>query len=312
MCGSATLAIEVSSTSMNVASVTVNAMSQGLCLGFQTASFIGTYSYRVNFGFRGPQKGDAMNVALERIVALQVQDLEGKRLREELADAPKRVAAAEAALKKAQTAVAAAETSLKKEEVLRRSQENDVKDRRGKIGRLQKQMETATSAAQISALEHEITFAECSITKLEDEEIASMERTEEQEAALTAGKAVVEKASAVLVAERQRAAEVLEKDTAAVKVVEAKRAELRAAIAAGAESLLATYDRVAKAKGTGVSEGVDHKCSACQMMVRPQRWNDLTERDNQQVFTCETCGRLLWWDPRRDAPVGWKPGDVTQ
>ena len=30
MCGSATLAMEVSSTSMNVASVTVRAMSQGL------------------------------------------------------------------------------------------------------------------------------------------------------------------------------------------------------------------------------------------------------------------------------------------
>ena len=33
MCGSATLAIEVSSTSMNVASVTVKAISQGLIPG---------------------------------------------------------------------------------------------------------------------------------------------------------------------------------------------------------------------------------------------------------------------------------------
>ena len=33
MCGSATLAIETSSTSMNVASVTVRAIAQGLCLG---------------------------------------------------------------------------------------------------------------------------------------------------------------------------------------------------------------------------------------------------------------------------------------
>src|SRR6266702_2938910 len=35
MCGSATLAMAVSSTSMNVASVTVNATSQGLCRGLQ-------------------------------------------------------------------------------------------------------------------------------------------------------------------------------------------------------------------------------------------------------------------------------------
>src|ERR1700733_7034521 len=38
ICGSATLAIEVSSTSMKVASVTVSATAQGLCFGFQLAS----------------------------------------------------------------------------------------------------------------------------------------------------------------------------------------------------------------------------------------------------------------------------------
>jgi hypothetical protein len=34
MCGSDTLAIDVSSTSMNVASVTVSAITHGLCFGF--------------------------------------------------------------------------------------------------------------------------------------------------------------------------------------------------------------------------------------------------------------------------------------
>ncbi len=38
MCGKDTLAMEVSSTSMKVASVTVRAISHGLCFGFQGAS----------------------------------------------------------------------------------------------------------------------------------------------------------------------------------------------------------------------------------------------------------------------------------
>jgi predicted nucleic acid-binding Zn-ribbon protein len=250
-----------------------------------------------------------MHADLERLIALQQQDLEGKRLRAELIEAPKWVAAAEAALKKAQTALTAAEDALKKEEVLRRSQERDVAERQGKISRLSKQMETAASAAQITAFEHEIKFAEDAIRTLEDEEIASMERTEQQESARESGRAAVETTTAKLASERERAAKTVAVDTEALKVVEAQRASLRAAIA---ENLLATYDRVSKAKGTGVSEGVDHKCSACQMMVRPQRWNDLTDRANPDaIFTCETCGRLLYWDPRRDAPVDWKPGQVT-
>ncbi|MEO7030125.1 MAG: C4-type zinc ribbon domain-containing protein [Acidobacteriaceae bacterium] len=247
-----------------------------------------------------------MNADLERLIALQQQDLEGKRLRAELLEAPKWVATAEAGLKKSQTALAAAEFALKKEDVLRRQQELDADERRGKIKRLSKQMETATSAAQITALEHEIKFSGDAIRTLEDEEIASMERTEQQDAARTAALAAVETTASKLTVERERAAATTAKDTDALNAVEAERTTLRAAIA---ENLLAQYDRVSKARGTGVSEGVDHKCSACQMMVRPQRWNDLTDRaDDEAVFTCESCGRLLYWDPRRDAPVDWKPG----
>jgi len=46
------------------------------------------------------------------------------------------------------------------------------------------------------------------------------------------------------------------------------------------------------------------------MMVRPQRWNDLTGNDHDdQLFTCETCGRILFWDPRRDTPRTWTAGE---
>ena len=50
------------------------------------------------------------------------------------------------------------------------------------------------------------------------------------------------------------------------------------------------------------------------MMIRSQRWNDLTDRDPNSeyantIFTCETCGRLLFYDPRTDAPVRWAPGE---
>jgi hypothetical protein len=44
MCGKDTLAMEVSSTSMNVASVTVRAISHGLYLGFQGASTVSVTS----------------------------------------------------------------------------------------------------------------------------------------------------------------------------------------------------------------------------------------------------------------------------
>jgi predicted nucleic acid-binding Zn-ribbon protein len=257
-----------------------------------------------------------MNADLEHLIVLQAQDLELKRLRQELAEAPRRVAAAESARAAAESALAAATAALKKEETLRHSQELDIAERRTKIARLGKQMETASSAAQITALEHEIAFAEAAIAQLEDEELASLERTDRQEAARSAHTTGLAVTTAELAAERARGIALVARNDASIAAIEAERKALRTLIAQtdAGEALLSSYDRIAKAKGTGLSEAVDHKCSACQMMVRPQRWNDLTNRDAQSefantIFHCETCGRMLFYDPRRDAPVAFPAAD---
>ncbi len=248
-----------------------------------------------------------MNADLENLVVLQAQDLELQRLRKDLADAPLRVTNAEAVLKSAEQGLARVRADLAAEEKLRRSQELDADAFRAKATRLRKQLDSATSAAQISALEHEIHFADSGIRKLEDEELASLERAEALESAEKSAAASVESNRAILEAERARAATTIERSRTNIAAVEAERKTLRTQIN---ETPLANYDRIAKGKGSGLSEAIDHKCSACQMMVRPQRWNDLTGRDHEhQIFTCETCGRILFWDPRRDNPQSWQAGE---
>ena len=98
-------------------------------------------------------------------------------------------------------------------------------------------------------------------------------------------------------------------DKLALAEIERLRAAERAEIVlspTGAASL-ANYDRIARSKGTAISEALNQKCTACQMMVRPQRWNDL--RDNSPdsesghtMMSCENCGRGTptnrssgWW-----------------
>jgi uncharacterized protein len=252
-----------------------------------------------------------MNIDLEKLIILQAQDLELKRLREELAAAPLRVAAAEKSLRASEAALEHARQSLKKEETLRSGHELEIADRKTKITRLRKQMETAANAAQISALEHEITFAEQAISKLEDEELISLERTDAFTNARSAATDSVAANTAALATERERTAGIIEHNNASIVSIEAERKALRAEFTTStAEATLSSYDRIAKAKGTAVSEALDHKCTACQMVVRPQRWNDLTGRDHEDtLFTCETCGRMLFYDPRRDRPVRWTPGE---
>ncbi len=189
---------------------------------------------------------------------------------------------------------------IAKEEALRRRQESDVKDHQAKIARIRKQLDLATTTVQVTAFEHEIAFAQSEISRLEDAEIESMERSEELDAQKKLADEAVTDATATLERERVRAAETVAQDKTLLAAVEEKRKAERAEIG---ESALSTYDRIVKAKGTAVAEALNQKCMACQMMVRPQRWNDLRDRSLEEtMMTCESCGRLLYYDPARDSP----------
>jgi uncharacterized protein len=241
-----------------------------------------------------------MHPDLEKLIVLQRHDVEAKRLRDELTALPKLVAGLETKLKAVEGQRAVIVQLIAKEVTLRRSQELEVKDRQAKIAKVRKQLDQATTTVQVTAFEHEIAFAEGEISKLEDAELESMERSDALDAQKKLADEAVEEAGATLERERARAAETIAADKTLLAAVEAQRAELRPQVG---EDALSMYDRIAKAKGTAVSEGINQKCTACQMMLRPQKWNDLRDRDNDSVITtCESCGRMLYYDPARDAP----------
>jgi len=197
---------------------------------------------------------------------------------------------------------------IAKEEALRRRQESDVKDHQAKIAKIRKQLDLATDTKQVTAFEHEIAFAQGAIGKLEDEELESMERSEQLEAQKVLADKAVAEAEAKHAQERARAIATIAADKTKLAEVEVARTAQRATIG---EDALSTYDRVAKSKGTAVAEALNQKCMACQMMLRPQRWNELRDRDLTEMMSCESCGRMLWYDPARDSPQR-KPVQVEE
>ena len=251
-----------------------------------------------------------MHPDLAKLVDLQAHDVEAKRLRDQMAALTKQVAALET---KARATVGQREVVLEligQEEALRRREEQEIADLRVKLERSRKKLDMTTTTAQLTALEHEVAFAKSQISRLEDQEIESMERDEALQAQRELADAAVAEAAATLEREKARAVATAAADQAELAKVERERMSLRAEIVAGSgtgESSLASYDRIARSKGTAVSEALNQKCTACQMMVRPQRWNDL--RDNsagspssETLMSCENCGRMLYYDPARDSP----------
>jgi predicted nucleic acid-binding Zn-ribbon protein len=250
-----------------------------------------------------------MHPDLAKLVVLQSHDLEAKHLRDQMAAVTKNVAALETKAKATVGQRAVILDLIAKEEALRRKEESEIADIRVKLERNKKKLDMTTTTHQLEALEHEAAFARSEITRLEDAELESMERGEALDAQLVLANTAVDEAAAAFARESESATHTIAHHQAALTELEIKRLALRAEIAQSdtGEASLANYDRIARGKGTAVSEALHQQCTACQMMLRPQRWNDL--RDNSPdseaghtIMSCENCGRMLYYDPARDSP----------
>lgn len=235
--------------------------------------------------FNAPMQSHMQNLA-----KLQSADQERIRLAQETRALPTQVKQAETALSAAQARVSAVSDNLTREDELRTRLEREIAGFRQKAARFQTQQNAVTTPAQAAAIEHELRFAESQIDRLENDELASLERTETQEAALTAARKEVEELAAAMEKTRERVAREQQRISEEVKTLDAGRQTLRQVID---PELLARFDRIASSRGTGLARADNQQCAGCRMGLRPQTWNLVRQGE---VLTCDSCGRLLYWD----------------
>lgn len=244
-----------------------------------------------------------MTADLEKLLELEKVNLEIARLTEEVAALPKTVAAIEAKLAGAKQKVEAAQADIKKHEQAKRALESDIQDRNQKIIKLKEQSSSVKTNEQYKALLSEVDYAEKEIRSFEDKILVNMEEVESLNANLKAAQDELKADAAEVEKEKAHAKSLTAEDEKKLAELRQQRDTIRKAVN---ETTLATYDRVAAKRKGALAEAFEQKCQACNVMMRPQRYNELLTTD--QLITCDSCGRLLYVDPSHQSAASKSTG----
>jgi predicted nucleic acid-binding Zn-ribbon protein len=231
---------------------------------------------------------------LEKLLELQKVDAHLNEIRARLAAFPKKLADADARVSSVRAELeqskAAQLTSFKG----RKKYELDVEQWKERVRKYRDQTSQVKTNEAYKALQHEIQMAEDEIAKAEDRLLEQMVSGEEYDRRIKAAEKTLKEVEELVGTEREK----IQADKAAAENSLAElTAERTAVVAEIPEDLLDHYDRIAKKhKGVALAEVREEKCSACGMRVRPHVFQEMRRLDSEEMFHCETCTRILYYD----------------
>lgn len=227
------------------------------------------------------------------VIQLQSVDHRISALEKEVAALPKHIAVIEKALESHLRRLEADKAALSANQKDRKKMEGDIQMHEQKISKLKDQMLSVKTNEQYRAFQNEIDFIQKEIRKAEDRILELMAESELLEGNVKTADAALKEEKKQVEAEKTRARERTAADQAQLDELRAQREEAAAKLPPPA---LTTYDRVRrKWHGSVVGEAIGGRCSACQIVIRPQYMQELKRGD--QMMMCESCGRFLYYNP---------------
>jgi predicted nucleic acid-binding Zn-ribbon protein len=173
----------------------------------------------------------------------------------------------------------------------RRDQEGEVKVIQEKITKHKDQLYQVKTNEQYRAMLKEIEGEEGNIRKIEDQILEKMIEAEDIQKHIQEAAARLEGEKARVAAEIKRLQDERQKDLDERERLQARRKELAATLS---RSVLALYERIRTYRtGAAVAEVRDGLCTACNVRLRPQIYNEV--RSNEAVLTCENCSRIVYY-----------------
>src|ERR1700722_3598865 len=180
---------------------------------------------------------------IENLLHLQDADKAIRRLQDEIAELPKRVAAIEHKLADTKLQLEKAHAAVKADEAFRRKYETAITDLRGKISKYRDQSLAVKTNEQYKALLQEIQFAEKEIAENEDKILELMVNADARDKQVKAAQTELKAETAEIKKEKKKASLRTAEDEKKIAEWHAKRDKMRDCVS---EDMLRHYERVSK------------------------------------------------------------------
>ena len=248
-----------------------------------------------------------MNANLSLIRELQSADTRIAELKREISRLPKHIAEIEQKLESHKKALAADQAALEENRKARRLMESEIAGLEQKLSHIRVQMGEAKTNEVFRAFQKEIKFGEDGIRKVEDRILDKMVEAETIEGNVArAGQELKIENEAVAREITETKARVT-KDKDELVLTQKKREALASSIT---PDVLKIYERVHKMRGgNAVAEVSNDCCLVCNVVMRPHVSQRL--RQGEELLTCESCGRILYYPPLDSPPVEDPAGESS-
>jgi predicted nucleic acid-binding Zn-ribbon protein len=234
-----------------------------------------------------------MHSDVKAAIRLQEVDHQAAELSREVAALPKHIALIEKKLAGSERRVEVDKAALLANGKERKHLEDEIQMQNQKISRLRDQMLAAKNNEQYRAFQTEIEFCQTEIRKHEDRILELMSESDPLDKSMKAAEKALAEEKKQVESEKAQAREKTAVDQRALADLDARRAQIAAEIT---PATLRDYERIRKGRrGIAVAEVVDGRCHECHISVRLQFMQELRRGD--KVMYCESCGRILYFNP---------------